>query len=388
MIRTWTHRRYRPPRTCDPRDVEAPACARSTLLRGCGDGVRARGVCRVHVHKRNVGVCVRVRGANGDRAQHVRAFGTTTAELLNTSGLARDARRHARSSGEHRRVLAPRLQSPYRSHTVGADVRRARRQGPRRRERSPASKEAVANPAITAVILGQARAQRQAASSPSAAALRSRSGANGGVGPAPRRDVQAGGRMPAATSSSEGGRSVAPAGCRVPLTGFRRCVFAVCLCGEALDVAPQLPDNFRADGNTRNGASRRRDECRARIRRDGDCPASRPSDAERGLAARSPPRRSYRDGAGRIAASFARIRRSSLGKAPLPRGSIDLGGRSIDPMGSDAAGRRRRSCKVVVEHAPCGGLPGDSGRGGPHGYPGGSSSPIAPSLDRQRRHVT
>jgi len=180
MIRTWTHRRYRPPRTCDPRDVEAPACARSTLLRGCGDGVRARGVCRVHVHKRNVAVCVRVRGANGDRAQHVRAFGTTTAELLNTSGLARDARRHARSSGEHRRVLAPRLQSPYRSHTVGADVRRARRQGPRRRERSPASKEAVANPAITAVILGQARAQRQAASSPSAAALRSRSGANGG----------------------------------------------------------------------------------------------------------------------------------------------------------------------------------------------------------------
>lgn len=28
-----------------------------------------------------VAVCVRVRGANGDRAQHVRTFGTTTAKL-------------------------------------------------------------------------------------------------------------------------------------------------------------------------------------------------------------------------------------------------------------------------------------------------------------------
>jgi len=356
MIRTWTHRRYRPPRTCDPRDVEAPACARSTLLRGCGDGVRARGVCRVHVHKRNVAVCVRVRGANGDRAQHVRAFGTTTAELLNTSGLARDARRHARSSGEHRRVLAPRLQSPYRSHTVGAGVRRARRQGPRRRERSPASKEAVANPAITAVILGQARAQRQAASSPSAAALRSRSGANGGVGPAPRRDVQAGGRMPAATSSSEGGRSVAPAGCRVPLTGFRRCVFAVCLCGEALDVAPQLPDNFRADGNTRNGASRRRDECRARIRRDGDCPASRPSDAERGLAARS----LLDDPTGTGLAELPRRSRGSGGRAlAKPRflegASTSVAARSIrwvvmQPGGADVAARSSSSMPLAVDY--------------------------------------
>ena len=49
--------------------------------------------------------------------------------------------------------------------------------------------------------------------------------------------------------------------------------------------------------------------------------------------------------------AFSRIRRSSLGKAPLPHGSIDLGGRSIDPMGSDAPGRRRRGCKVV-EHTP------------------------------------
>jgi hypothetical protein len=171
------------------------------------------------------------------------------------------------------------------------------------------------------------------------------------------------------------------------LTGFRRCVFAVCLCGEALDVAPQLHDNFRADGATRNGASRRRDECRARIRRDGACAASRPYDAERGPAARSlldDPTGTRP--AGRTAAAFSRIRRSSLGKAPFPRGSIDLGGRSIDPMGRDVRGRRRRNRKVVG-HASWGGLPGDSGRGGPHGYPGGSSSPIAPSLDRQRRHV-
>ena len=36
----------------------------------------------VDVHKKTVAVCVRVPGANGDRAQHVRTFGTTTAELL------------------------------------------------------------------------------------------------------------------------------------------------------------------------------------------------------------------------------------------------------------------------------------------------------------------
>jgi len=83
-------------------------------------------------------------------------------QVADTSGLARGARRHARGPGDHRRVLAPRLQSPYRCHAAGPGVRRARRQRPRRRERSPASKEAVANPAITAVILGQARAQRQA----------------------------------------------------------------------------------------------------------------------------------------------------------------------------------------------------------------------------------
>lgn len=34
------------------------------------------------VHKKTVAVCVRVPGANGDRAQHVQTFGTTTAELL------------------------------------------------------------------------------------------------------------------------------------------------------------------------------------------------------------------------------------------------------------------------------------------------------------------
>ena len=34
------------------------------------------------VHKKTVAVCVRVPGANGDRAQHVRTLGTATAELL------------------------------------------------------------------------------------------------------------------------------------------------------------------------------------------------------------------------------------------------------------------------------------------------------------------
>ena len=34
------------------------------------------------VHKKTVAVCLRVPGANGDRAQHVQTFGTTTAELL------------------------------------------------------------------------------------------------------------------------------------------------------------------------------------------------------------------------------------------------------------------------------------------------------------------
>src|SRR5262245_48573427 len=34
------------------------------------------------VHKKTVTACVRVPGASGDRVQHVRTFGTTTAELL------------------------------------------------------------------------------------------------------------------------------------------------------------------------------------------------------------------------------------------------------------------------------------------------------------------
>ena len=62
-----------------------------------------------------------------------------------------------------------------------------------------------------------------------------------------------------------------------PPYGLPALRFAVCLCGEALDVALLLPDNFRADGATRDGASRRRDGCRARIRRDGDCPLLDPT---------------------------------------------------------------------------------------------------------------
>lgn len=34
------------------------------------------------VHKKTVTACVRVPGINGDRVQHVRTFGTMTAELL------------------------------------------------------------------------------------------------------------------------------------------------------------------------------------------------------------------------------------------------------------------------------------------------------------------
>ena len=34
------------------------------------------------VHKKTVTACVRVPGISGDRAQHVRTFGTTTVELL------------------------------------------------------------------------------------------------------------------------------------------------------------------------------------------------------------------------------------------------------------------------------------------------------------------
>ena len=34
------------------------------------------------IHKKTVTVCVRVPGTGGDRAQYVRTFGTTTADLL------------------------------------------------------------------------------------------------------------------------------------------------------------------------------------------------------------------------------------------------------------------------------------------------------------------
>jgi len=43
--------------------------------------------CGLDVHKKPVTACVRVPSANGAREQHVRTFGTTTADLLarNTS---------------------------------------------------------------------------------------------------------------------------------------------------------------------------------------------------------------------------------------------------------------------------------------------------------------
>ena len=39
-------------------------------------------VCGLDVHKQTVAACVRVPGSKGTRAQHVRTFGTTAAELL------------------------------------------------------------------------------------------------------------------------------------------------------------------------------------------------------------------------------------------------------------------------------------------------------------------
>jgi hypothetical protein len=39
-------------------------------------------VCGLDVHKKTVVACVRVPGRTGAREQHVRTFGTTTAELL------------------------------------------------------------------------------------------------------------------------------------------------------------------------------------------------------------------------------------------------------------------------------------------------------------------
>jgi len=38
--------------------------------------------CGLDVHKKTVAACVRVPGTNGQREQHVRIFGTTSAELL------------------------------------------------------------------------------------------------------------------------------------------------------------------------------------------------------------------------------------------------------------------------------------------------------------------
>jgi transposase len=57
---------------------------------GAGDTTRGGGtmerlierVCGLDVHKQTVAVCVRVPGSKGTRAQHVRTFGTTAAELL------------------------------------------------------------------------------------------------------------------------------------------------------------------------------------------------------------------------------------------------------------------------------------------------------------------
>ncbi|MET0488364.1 MAG: hypothetical protein ABW216_21860 [Candidatus Rokuibacteriota bacterium] len=38
--------------------------------------------CGLDVHRDTVAACVRVPGTRGERAQHVRTFGTTAAELL------------------------------------------------------------------------------------------------------------------------------------------------------------------------------------------------------------------------------------------------------------------------------------------------------------------
>jgi transposase len=43
-------------------------------------------VCGLDVHQQSVAACVRVPGPNGRREQHVRTFGTTTAEILALRG--------------------------------------------------------------------------------------------------------------------------------------------------------------------------------------------------------------------------------------------------------------------------------------------------------------
>jgi hypothetical protein len=99
----------------------------------------------------------------------------------------------------------------------------------------------------------------------------------------------------------------------VSLTGFRRCVFAVCLCGQVLDVAPRLPDNSPADGATARSLL--------------DDPTRDKADPSKGRRVLEDP-----------VVDFS---------TASPYASIDLGGRSIDSTGGDAPGRRRRSGKVA-----------------------------------------
>jgi hypothetical protein len=82
------------------------------------------------VHKQTVAVCVRVPGSKGTRAQHVRPFGTTAAELLALRDWLGAPRRHSRGHGEHRRLLETDLLCPGGTLRLPGGQRRPCQAGP------------------------------------------------------------------------------------------------------------------------------------------------------------------------------------------------------------------------------------------------------------------
>src|SRR5437899_2732843 len=59
-------------RSCRPRRLAEEGTMERIIERGCG----------LDVHKKSIAACVRIPGANGQRTQEVRTFGTTATELL------------------------------------------------------------------------------------------------------------------------------------------------------------------------------------------------------------------------------------------------------------------------------------------------------------------
>jgi transposase len=64
-------------------------------------------VAGLDVHRQTVAVCVRVPGAAGERAQHIRMFGTTSRRLGRPARLVGSVSGDPGRHGEHRRVLEP-----------------------------------------------------------------------------------------------------------------------------------------------------------------------------------------------------------------------------------------------------------------------------------------